>query len=197
MRIGIFCGSFDPPHLGHLILPCYAIKEFDLDKIIYVPSFKSVNKDRHFASCNDRLNMLKLLISRNPLLSIEDYEILKNTPSYTFETLTYLKEKYFLKKESCFLCIGSDWIDDLPNWKNFDIIKSLTNFIIFKRYPFLDDIEKKMERIKIDKNEFLILKKQIDISSSEIRNLIAEQSNFSYLLSESVYKYIIEKGLYR
>jgi nicotinate-nucleotide adenylyltransferase len=197
MRIGIYFGSFDPPHLGHLILPCYAIEKFNLDKIIYVPSAKSVNKSYHFATSFDRYNMLNLLIKNNPLLCIEKYEIEKDSKTYTFETLSYLKDKYKLEKSNSFLCVGSDWIDDLADWKNFAIIKSIVNFIIFKRSPYINDIEKKMEKIKIKKDEYLILDKQIDISSSEIRNLIENQQTFSYLLSESVYKYIIEKGLYQ
>lgn len=197
MKIGIYCGSFDPPHLGHLILPSFCLQEYGLDKIIYVPSYLSVNKESHIASSCDRYNMLKLLIKNNPLLEVEKFEINKNTKTYTYETILYLKGKYGLEKMDTFLCIGSDWIDNLTQWKNFDIIIKNTNFIIFIRKPYTDNIAEKLEKINIQKDSYLILNKHIDISSSEIRNLIANQQDFSYLLTESVYKYIIEKGLYR
>lgn len=197
MKIGFFFGSFDPPHLGHLILPSFAIKKFNLDKIIYVPSFKSVNKDNHYSSCNDRYNMIKLLIKDQPQLFIEKYELEKESQTYTYETLSYLKQKYKLEKSDFFLCIGSDWIEKLSTWKNFEIIKSNVNFIIFKRNPFNLNIDEIMEAQGIDKNSYFLLENQIDISSSEIRELISKNENFSYLLSESVYKYIIDKGLYQ
>ena len=217
MKIGTYFGSFDPPHLGHLILPSYALKEFNLDKIIFVPSYKSVNKDNHFCSSLDRLNMLKLLIKNNPLFSIETYELEKQSQVYTFETLLYIKEKYKVDKKNLYLCIGSDWISNLDSWKNFEIIKENANFIIFIRRKnevlsngenyknfkdesyknILDFIDFKMKGYNIDKDSYYILTRQIDISSSEIRNLIKENEDFSYLLSESVYKYIIEKGLYQ
>lgn len=197
MKIGIYCGSFDPPHLGHLILPCACLQQFNLDKIIYIPSYVSVNKESHVASAKDRLHMLKLLIKNNPLLEIERYEIEKNNKTYTYETILYIKEKYGISKENLYLCIGSDWIDNLKDWKNFDIIIKNTNFIIFKRKPYTEQIEEKLKKLDIKNDSYFILDKQIDICSNEIRKLIANQQDFSYLLSESVYKYITEKGLYR
>ncbi len=197
MKIGFFFGSFDPPHLGHLILPSFAIKKFNLDKIIYVPSFKSVNKENHFSSSIDRYNMIKLLIKNQPQLFIEKYELEKEDQTYSYETLLHLKQKYKLEKSDFFLCIGSDWIEKLSTWKNFEIIKSNVNFIVFKRNPFNLNIDEIMEEQGIDKNSYFLLENQIDISSSEIRELISKNENFSYLLSESVYKYIIDKGLYQ
>lgn len=196
MRIGLYFGSFDPPHLAHLILPAYAIHKFNLDKIIYIPSHNSVNKEKHYANSIDRLNMLSLMIKNHPLLFIDKYEIAQNRPVYTYETLLYLKDKYNLKKEDTFLCIGSDWLENLKNWKNFDIITGIVNFIIFQREPDIIKIKEKIFKTGIDSNSFFVLEKYVDISSNEIRNLIFANEEFSYLLSESVYKYIIEKGLY-
>lgn len=197
MKIGIFCGSFDPPHLGHLILAGYSINQFELSKVIFIPSFLSVTKEKHFANCEDRYNMLRLMTKNNPLLTIDRFEIDRNKKTYTYETLFYLKEKYRLSKDQFFLFIGSDWLDNLDQWKNFDIIKNLTNFIIFNRNSSITEIEEKISKIGLDKESYLILNRQIDISSTYIRKLISEFEDFSYLVSESVYKYIIEKGLYQ
>ncbi len=196
MRIAIYCGSFDPPHLGHLILSCCALEEFNLDKIIFVPSFLSVNKQSHFASSYDRVMMLKLLLKDYPLLSIDQYEVNQKRAVFTFETITYLKEKYRFKKEDTFLCVGADWIENLDKWKNFDFIRNNLNFLVFSRNNLYDKILAKFNDLGLNEDEFLILKRNIDISSSEIRRLIKENRQFSHFLTESVFKYIIEKGLY-
>jgi len=196
MRIGIYCGSFDPPHLGHLILPSCAFDEFNLDKIIYVPSYISVNKSKHYASAFDRYAMLKLLLKNYPLFTIEDYEIKQKRLVYTFETITYLKEKYDLNKKETYLFIGADWVKELNNWKNFDIIRENINFLVFSRNNIDINILEKLSFFNMKESEFLILNKNFDVSSSEIRNLIKENKQFSHFLTESVYKYILDKGLY-
>ena len=94
------------------------------------------------------------------------------------------------------LCIGSDWIDSLDKWKNFDFIKDNVSFIIFLRPPYIDGIDKKLENLGIDQDNYHILDNLIDINSSNIRTLIKEGKPFSHFLSKPVYDYIMKNSLY-
>ena len=196
MKIAFLSGSFDPPHIGHLILPCIAIEKFDIDLFLYIPSKIAVNKDHHFAEASDRYNMLQLMISDNPGLMIDNFEISQDSKIYTFETINYLKRKYSTNSTNLMLCIGSDWIDSLDKWQNFDFIKDNVSFIIFLRPPYIDGIDKKLENLGIDQDNYHILDNLIDINSSNIRTLIKEGKPFSHFLSKPVYDYIMKNSLY-
>lgn len=194
-RWGILGGSFDPVHLGHINLAS-EIKTFkNLSGIIIIPSYKHPFKNNHNeASFDDRLEMLKLALADEPYFFISEIEKEENLSGYTINTIRALKSKY--ENVEFFFIIGADNITQLEKWHQPDEILKEVNLISGKRPSY----ENKMpDKAMYDKIEFLKTS-EINISSSEIRNMIAEDKDtkeLSEFLDERVLKYILEKELYK
>ena len=142
MRIGIFGGSFNPPHNFHEEIANYLINEKILDKVIFVPTGNYYEYKENLLLDKHRLNMLKLITKNNPYLSCDDYE-LKDYPVYTYETLKHFKELN-PTDEICFIC-GTDNLTYIDRWENgFDLLKEY-KIIVFKRKT--DDIKEILERL--------------------------------------------------
>jgi nicotinate-nucleotide adenylyltransferase len=188
MKIGILGGTFNPIHLGHLILAEEAMHKLNLDKIIFVPTYLPPHKDNSdIAPAKDRFKMVKLAIKDNRRFSVSDIEIKRKGKSYTIDTIKEFK-KIYPQDELYFIC-GSDLLNYLDSWKDLDEVLKLINFIVATRpgYP-LDKIPAHIQRIDI---------RAIDISGFAIRQAIKNKKPFRYLLPEAVYRYINKKGLYR
>ncbi|MCE5304624.1 MAG: nicotinate (nicotinamide) nucleotide adenylyltransferase [Chloroherpetonaceae bacterium] len=199
MKIGIYGGSFDPIHIGHLIIVERFIEILNLNKCLFIPSYISPFKAEENAniSAETRLEMLKLATESNPAFEIEDYEINRREISYTIDTLLYLQSKY--PDSELFLLIGSDQARDFHKWKNFQDIMSIANICIAKRilnydvniFPFELYLNQKSKQI-IKLNTPII-----EISSTEIRERIKEGRSIKYMLTPSVYNYINENNIYK
>ncbi|SFW05757.1 Nicotinate-nucleotide adenylyltransferase [Chlamydia abortus] len=112
MKIGIFGGSFDPIHKGHLLVASEAIKSLDLDCLYFVPANKNpFKKDKSYASNLHRINMIKLAIKDNPKMQISEFETNRNCISYTIDTVKYFRNKF--KDDDLYLLIGSDNLNSL------------------------------------------------------------------------------------
>jgi len=184
-KIGIFGGSFDPIHTGHLII-CNIIKdEFDLDKIIFVPAYRSPHKTTsRFTSPQDRYEMVELAIEENAGFEISDYEISKSRSVYSIETIDYMKKEY--SKSELFFIIGADSYCNISNWKNPELIKKHVKLVIASR-----------DNLKISEDEYLAKTPNIEISSSMIRDRINKKLSIKYLVNSKVEHYIYEKDLYK
>lgn len=214
MKIAIFPGSFNPPHMGHLYIALDVYYEFKLDLIYFVPSKKTINKKHLSDSTYHRFNMVKMSISDIPFFKISDFEIKQNGISYTFKTIKYFKERFKLKKEDLFLIIGQDWINRFTQWKNYEYILENCNLICVSRneidifdynykksfynnYNNLNSNVVKKEIVGCDKKyDYFLLNSYYDISSTKIRNLIHKRKYFKIYLKENVYYYIVNNGLY-
>ncbi len=187
--IGIYGGTFDPIHLGHLITAQYVYELRNLEKIFFVPCNVSPFKiGANTTPSNDRLNMVKLATDGIPYFEISDYEIKKSGVSYTVNTLKYFKEKF----ENIELIIGYDNLLQFENWKEPDEIIKLAKLVVLNRRTN----EKEKENRFFKFAEF-VTTPFIDISSSEIRERIKKNLPIDFLVPEKVKDYILTKGLYR
>lgn len=188
MRIGILGGTFNPIHIGHLILAEEARERLGLGRVIFVPTYLPPHKDNSdIAPCQDRLTMVKLAISGNKYFSVSDIEIKRNGLSYTIDTIREFENLY--PKDELYFIIGSDLLKYLDEWKDLNEIIKMVRFIVVTRptYP-LEKIPSYITTMPI---------RAVDISAFEIRRCIKEDRSFRYLLPEAVYRYIVRKRLYR
>ena len=192
MKIAILGGTFDPPHLGHLILADTVIRELNYDKVLFIPSKIPPHKNISGEVSNeDRLNMLKLSIEDDKRFSFDDYELKSEGISYTIKTLNYLYENYDIDGKIV-LIIGADLIKDFHKWKEPEKISELANIVAVNREES-DNLDKEnIEKYNIK----VIIAPRIDISSTLIRERIKKNKAFRYFLNDKVYNYIISNKLY-
>lgn len=189
-KIGIFGGTFDPVHTGHLIISEKAREQFNLEKIIFIPSGISPHKKKVYASAYHRFNMVKIAIEDNPFFEISDIEIKKDEPSYTYLTIKRLKKLY--PGYSIFFIIGEDSLFDLPGWYKADELIKETVFLVAKRR---ENFNYKVDK-KFPVNFEIINSPIIGISSTFIRTCIKEGKSIKYLLPEKVRDYIEKEKIY-
>ena len=197
MRIGLYGGTFDPIHTGHLIVIENAINYMNLDKVIILPSSNPPHKKhKKKTPTNIRVEMVAEAIKDNDKIILSTYESTDHTVRYTHETIRYFK-KYFPEDE-IFYILGEDSFLTIDTWRNYEDILD-ENIIVFTRsnIDFNSELVKKVGIIKKDNpNIFLINNLNINISSTLIRGLVKDEKSIKYLVSDGV-KYIIEKrGLY-
>mgnify|MGYP004644033583 FL=1 len=194
MRIGIYGGSFNPPHNMHLKMATELIHQNLVDKVIFVPTGSKYPKFC-LASDMDRFEMIKLMIDGNPNLEVSDYE-LKESQIYTYKTLDYFKN-YYPNCEIYFI-LGSDLLKDFKTWRNYEYI--LANFKILVT---LRDTDKKedLEKIELPNRENIVYTniKLSSLSSTEIREKV-EKDDIAFLkqnLDPEILSYIRKNNLYR
>jgi nicotinate-nucleotide adenylyltransferase len=191
-RIALLGGSFNPPHLGHLFLADQVIHEFHYDRVIFVPARVRPLKDiAAGADDADRLEMLRLACRRNPRFDLEDCELSRNGPSFTFDTICYIEKKYagsIVGKIG--LIIGDDLIPDFDRWYHYRDLVDRCDIILARRLRGEGEIPFPYPHLVLDN---ALLK----VSSTDIRHRIADGRSFRYLMPPKVYKYIVEKGLYQ
>jgi nicotinate-nucleotide adenylyltransferase len=189
MKIGLYFGSFNPIHTGHLIIASWILNETEIEKIWLVVSpqnpFKS---EQDLLSEADRLMLVRKAIEGDQRLKASDVEFQLPKPSYTFTTLSLLREKYV--NDTFFPIMGSDSFQDLHKWKNFESIVSNHKIFIFKRPGF--DVKNNLNaQIEI------LNAPMLDISSTSIRALIKNNKSVRYLLPDSVRQQIESKHYYK
>jgi nicotinate-nucleotide adenylyltransferase len=192
MRVGMLGGTFDPIHLGHLLLAEQALAEGKLDQVWFIPAADPPHK-RHYpiTPVHHRVEMVNLAIQDQPLFALSRIELERPGPSYTFQTVTQLIEKH----DNCqfFLLIGADMVKDLLNWYK---IKEMLRFVHIIG----------LERPGIDTNEiaaeitahvtWISQAIKTNISSTMIRQRILQGKSIRYLIPTSVHQYVKEHRLY-
>lgn len=195
-RIGLFGGTFDPIHVGHTELAKKVISSFNLDKIIFIPAGNPPHKLlKKRADKSHRFNMVKLATEDFPYFEVSDFEVLSETPNYSYLTITHFKEEY--PDDEIFFIVGADSFRDFPEWKNYETLISLCKFIVVSRpgISLENYYDKYKNTEKFPEAEF-INDAFFDFSSTEIRNCISENKPTSGLLEKSVYDYIKTNKLY-
>jgi nicotinate-nucleotide adenylyltransferase len=188
MKIGILGGTFNPVHIGHLILAEEAREKLGLNKIIFMPTALPPHKDNlNIAPAIDRLKMLKLAIKSNKYFAVSDLEIKRQGRSYTIDTLNELKHKYAL--DELYFIIGSDLLKYLNEWKDLSQILKMVKFVVATRpgYP-LEKIPDYIQTLPI---------RAVDVSGFEVRACVAGNKSFGYLVMDKVFDYIKRKNLYK
>lgn len=188
--VGIFGGTFDPIHNGHLIT-AQAVKEIrDLEKIIFIPANISPHKIEIVSlSSEHRLKMVQLAIESIPYFDYSDIELKRDSISYTIETLRNLKKKY----DKMELIIGYDNIFDFNTWKNPDEILELVKLIVVRRKTSIEPTKKD----KYFHSVIFVDTPTIEISSSEIRQRVNNDQPINFLVPPKVNDYIHKFKLYK
>jgi nicotinate-nucleotide adenylyltransferase len=188
LKIGLLGGTFNPVHIGHLILAEEVREKMDFGRIIFVPTFLPPHKENsNIAQAQERLKMLKLAIKGNRYFSASDSEIKRNGRSYTIDTIREFKGAY--PKDELYFIIGSDLLKYLDEWKDLSEIIKMVKVIVATRPGFpLEDIPSYIQTIAI---------RAVDVSAFEIRECVRLNKSFRYLVPESVFNYINKKRLYQ
>ncbi len=187
--IGLLGGTFDPPHLGHLLLAQAACESLNLDKVIFIPAFIQPHKqERPITPSELRLEMLRLAIAGDPRFTISEIEIDRGGLSYTIDTIRALEREF--PESSLYLIIGADNAADMDNWKEPEEIFAHCRVVAANRkgYRPAGRFADKIQIFDIP---------EIDISSSEIRNRVRDGRPIRYLVPTSVEDFIKTHGLYR
>ncbi len=195
-RIGIFGGTFDPIHNGHLIMAENVKDQMHLDEVMFIPSRIPPLKDAENISAPEhRLNMLRLAAKGSSSFKINDIE-LKMTgdePNYTVKTLLKLREEFSAEQVKFYLIIGMDQLINLHKWKDPGKLFLLTEVVIINRPGYLiQQVENEYARRGI-----FVPVPNIDISATDIRFRIREKRSIKYLVPEEVEEYIYKNNLYK
>lgn len=197
-KYGIFGGSFNPIHYGHLMICEYIKEEMGLDKVIFIPTGNPPHKDLG-VSAVDRYEMVKLAISPNPDFEISDIETTRVKLSYTVDTIRELKKIY--KEEKLYFLIGLDSLFQLKTWKKIGDLSQEIEFVVALRPGYIDKEEINGE-IDFLRENFgtrinLIKTPLYEISSTDLRDRIHEGKSLRYLIPKKVLDYIEESGFYK
>jgi nicotinate-nucleotide adenylyltransferase len=193
MKIGIFGGSFNPPHNMHTDIANYMINRHYVDKVVFVPTGSKYTYKNNLIEEEHRYNMLEILSNKNDNIMVSDYE-LKSEVVYTIDTLKHFKEEY-PNDEICFIC-GLDNFSYIDKWKNGEEI--LTNYKIVVINRDGNDLEELLVKYDKYKDNIIISNMEMkDISSTYIRDNIKEIDKVKEYIDEDVLRYIQENNLYR
>ena len=197
-KYGIFGGSFDPIHYGHLMICEYIKEEMGLDKVIFIPTGNPPHKDLEL-SAEDRYEMVKLAISPNPDFEISDIETTRVKKSYTVDTIRELKKIY--KEEKLYFLIGLDSLFQLKTWMKIGDLSQEIEFVVALRPGYLDreEINKEIDFLRENFGTKINLIKTplYEISSTDLRDRIREGKSLRYLIPKKVLDYIEESGFYK
>ena len=196
MKTAIFGGSFNPIHLDHIKLALSCTEEFDMDKIIFVPTYKTPLKDNsETASAADRLNMCKLSIKGLKSFEVSDIEIERRGFSYTSDTIKAFVKDY----NDLYIIVGADMFMTLDKWHEFEYVFENATIIAYPRNDFdCENLKIKYDEYKKYGCKALISKHRVgNISSTLIREKIKNNQDVSAFLDGDVIKYIKKHNLYR
>jgi nicotinate-nucleotide adenylyltransferase len=195
-KIGIFGGSFNPVHNGHIYLAENIMEKLELDKIIMMPANISPHKlDYEYADGNDRLEMCRLACEGKKNFEVSDWEISRNEISYTYNTVMHFREEY----PDCelYLMVGSDMFLCFERWYRYrDILENAVLTVVSREKDDRQDIERKKSEFELYGKIIFPDIAPLVISSTEIRKSIKNHGVFSCYLSEKVVQYIKQKKLY-
>ena len=199
MDIGVLGGTFDPIHLGHLMMAEEARQRLGLARVIFVPAGRPWLKvDRAIAAAADRVEMVRRAIAGQTDFGLSTAEVDRPGPSYTVDTVDVL-ERQLGTEASFFLLLGWDSLADLPLWKEPAKLVQLCRLVAIPRPdcspPELEALESSIPGIA--RSMLFLDVPPVDISSSDIRERVGQGLPFRHLVPEEVAKYIEEQGLYR
>lgn len=190
-HIGLFFGSFNPIHTGHLIIANYMANYTELDEVwLVVTPHNPLKKKGSLSNQYDRLEMVNLAIERAENIRSSTIEFSLPQPTYTVDTLTYLREKY--PEKAFVLIMGSDNLASLHKWKNHEIILREHRILVYPRPDYAVPVELAQHpSVTITDTPLM------EFSSTFIRNAVKQGKNIRYFVPESVMAFIESKGLYR
>jgi nicotinate-nucleotide adenylyltransferase len=214
MKWGLFGGTFDPIHIGHLRCAEEMMELFDLNRIIFVPASRPPHKlNAEITPFHHREQMIRLATERNPAFSVSDVEKRRGGISYSVETVEYLLDKYRLENLELYFILGQDAFHAIRTWRDWERLLMLCNFAVMTRPGY---VNQGMETILTpqlasrftydegikgfcgDTGHVIYFREVtfLDISSSGIRRRVKEGKGINYLVTDDVRHYIAKNGLY-
>ena len=191
MKVCLFGGTFDPPHIGHLLIAQTVCEAENFDKVLFIPAFSPPHKN-DITSVNHRINMIKIAIEDNPKFEYSDVDIERKGTSYTIDSIIDIKNKLNLKKQEVYYLIGSDSLIDLKNWKEPKKILDEAKVIVAIRPGFRpSDIPHWI----LQDVHFANIPR-FELSSSKIRSRWVEDLTIRYMVTLPIWDYINKNKLY-
>jgi nicotinate-nucleotide adenylyltransferase len=201
-KIGVLGGTFDPIHLGHLIVAEYIREKLALREVLFIPAGRpwlKLKEEKHVTSAEHRLAMVRLAVASNPHFKVSTMEIDRPGPSYSIDTVLELKAKLEAGAEIYFIT-GPDALAKLPEWKDPEQLLETCHVVRIGRpgHAHANTNLRKLEASLPGTSQHIMLVDvpQIDISSTDIRRRVAQGLSIRYLVPEAVEKYIAERKLY-
>ncbi|MEE2876988.1 MAG: nicotinate-nucleotide adenylyltransferase [Candidatus Neomarinimicrobiota bacterium] len=192
MKLCLFGGTFDPPHIGHLVIAETIQESERFDKVVFIPASIPPHKEEDISPIEDRLEMLRLALMDNDHFDVSDIEIERGGVSYTVETIEDAKARFGIDAEDLYVLIGSDSLLGFHHWKQYESILHECRVIVAQRPGFRPSrIDPKI----LSRIQFANIP-QIEVSSSQIRRRIRNGSTIRYLVPSPVMNYIQDQGLY-
>lgn len=197
MRLGIYGGTFDPVHYGHLLLAEQCREQLRLDEVWFMPAAVPPHKqDVSVSSGHDRLTMLQLATAGHPALHVSDRELRRGGTSYTVETLTELRAED--PDRELYLLIGGDSLVELPTWREPGRILELAIVVAVNRGRAVPDLAAVQNSLGADAAGRIVLVSMpaIDLSATDLRQRAADGRSLRYMTPRAVEEYIRQRGLY-
>jgi nicotinate-nucleotide adenylyltransferase len=182
-KLGIYGGTFDPIHHGHLILARETRERLNLDRIIFVPAAVSPFKDKPATPAADRLAMVEAAVAGETGFTVDPLELNRPGPSFTIDTIETIRARE--PDPELFYLLGQDNVTDLPKWHRFSDLQKLVRFVVLDRAGDKSD------------HSFLVVGRKIDISATDIRKRVASGRSIRYLVPSAVEEIIRSRRLYQ
>ncbi len=197
VKVGVLGGTFDPPHLGHLLLAEQAREQLTLERVLWVPAGEPWRKEgQAISNAEHRLEMVRLAIAENEAFVLSDAEIARTGPTYTVDTLVAMKAER--PDGDVYFIVGQDALQDLPNWRDPERLISLATLAVAGRGdepPATAALEALVPGLS--GSVVWLEMPRIAVSASEVRTRAAEGRSLRYLTPDAVAAYISKHGLYR
>ncbi|MFC1660099.1 nicotinate-nucleotide adenylyltransferase [Gemmatimonadota bacterium] len=191
LRLGLFGGTFDPPHVGHLVVAQDAIDQLDLDRLLFVPARLPPHKsEEELSPAPIRLEMTRAAVNGDPLLGVSEVELGRGGPSFTVDTLKYFRGE-FPEAEILFL-MGADQLREIHQWRDFKALPRLCRLVAMTR----DGLDPEELRPSVDVDFHRIQVTRVDLSSTGIRARVREGRSIRHLVPSPVREIIERNHLY-
>ena len=184
MRIGLFGGTFDPVHHGHLLLARDCVEKIQLDRLVFIPNTISPHKESLTSAPGPlRLEMLQGAVAGEPHLEVDDLELRRGGPSYAIETVEEYERRF--PEAELFYLIGEDNIAKLPTWRRYAELMQRVKFVALSR------------RGEVGGHPFPLVQRDVEISATEVRMRVAKGASVRYLVPKEVLEVIERENLYK
>lgn len=197
LQIGLFGGTFDPIHLGHVNMINQLCEQMQLDRVLFIPSYIPPHKHKpHMTSYTDRLMMTRLAVAEEPRFEVSAYESEQETPSYTYHTVMHFSKVY--SNDMLYYIMGVDAFNDIETWYHWQELLQMTNFIVVDRPDrtlTISEVTKEILRESPYKVHHLALH-TLPVSSTMVRKRLLAKESVADCLAPAVQKYIEDHQLY-